>query len=190
MSTGLSDKEDIQRFDAGKFKALIHYIVWRCPDPAKLGSTKLNKILWFSDARADVLRGRSITGATYIREKWGPVPQQIMPVRDQMVRDGLIGISRQPLFDHDQDVFTTEARPDLDLFARDEMQIVDYWIDEVCEKHSAASVSKLSHDYTWEIARIGEVVPFHALRIDRVKRDLTDEQFDRLRSRAKDLGLI
>jgi hypothetical protein len=31
---------DVQ-LDREKFKALIHYICWRCQDPTKLGSVKL-----------------------------------------------------------------------------------------------------------------------------------------------------
>jgi hypothetical protein len=78
-------------FDREKFKSLVHYIIARAGNKPGFGATKLNKVLWFADARLFMLRGKPITGAAYIREKWGPVPQQIMPVRDELVREGHIG---------------------------------------------------------------------------------------------------
>ena len=55
-------------FDREKFKQLVHYVIWNGKRDW-FGATKLNKVLWFADARAYVLTGRPITGATYIREE-------------------------------------------------------------------------------------------------------------------------
>jgi hypothetical protein len=68
-------------FDRDKFKRLVHYIIWKAGKRDWFGATKLNKVLWFSDTRAYALTGAPITGATYVREQWGPVPKAIMPVR-------------------------------------------------------------------------------------------------------------
>jgi hypothetical protein len=81
-------------FDREKFKSLVHYIIARAGNKPGFGATKLNKVLWFADARLFMLRGKPITGAAYIREKWGPVPQQIMPVRDELVKAGAFSRSK------------------------------------------------------------------------------------------------
>jgi hypothetical protein len=48
-----------------------HYVIARC-DPAKLGATKLNKVLWFADViyyrrhgRTEFLRRKAILRANY-----------------------------------------------------------------------------------------------------------------------------
>ena len=49
-------------FDREKFKQLVHYVIWKAGKRDWFGATKLNKVLWFADARAYVLTGRPITG--------------------------------------------------------------------------------------------------------------------------------
>jgi hypothetical protein len=63
-------------FDKDRFKMLVHYACASVDDPSKLGAVKLNKIVWFSDVFAFQELGDSITGATYIKEKFGPIPQK------------------------------------------------------------------------------------------------------------------
>jgi hypothetical protein len=74
-------------FDHDKFKRLVQYIAWKAGRRDWFGATKLNKVLWFADARLFVLRGRPIAGATYLREKFGPVPKQMMPVRAELEQE-------------------------------------------------------------------------------------------------------
>jgi Protein of unknown function (DUF4065) len=81
------------QFDHNKFKALLHYIVWKAGDKDDFGATKLYKVLWFSDARAFQLEGRSITGETYVREKFGPMPRHGLSIIDELEREGAIQVS-------------------------------------------------------------------------------------------------
>src|SRR5438128_11544173 len=67
-------------FNSEKFKTLVLYVIWRTGDVRDFGATKLNKVLWFSDARAFEALGESITGDTYVRQKFGPVPRHITSV--------------------------------------------------------------------------------------------------------------
>ena len=55
-------------FDREKFKTLVVYIAWKAGQRDWFGATKLNKVLWFAEARAFVLHGKPITGATYIQQ--------------------------------------------------------------------------------------------------------------------------
>jgi len=57
-------------FDREKFKTLV-YIAWKAGGRDWFGATKLNKVLWFAEARAFVLHGKPIVGATYIRQNMG-----------------------------------------------------------------------------------------------------------------------
>ncbi len=88
--------------DATKFDNLVHYVCARCQDPSLLGAVKLNKVLWYSDAAAYLALGSSITGATYIKRQFGPVPRDILQARQRLMNKGAI-IERDALyFDYQQ----------------------------------------------------------------------------------------
>lgn len=176
-------------FDHEKFKRLVHYVIWRAGDRDGFGAVKLNKILWFSDARAYMLRGKPITGATYIREKWGPVPRPMMPIREELVRDGVIRVWSDRYFDYASTRFKAVRKPtDLTIFDADEIATVDWWIDHIDKDHSASSASEESHDYAWEIAEMGEELPYHAIFATRMRQP-DDTERDWARRRAKELSL-
>jgi hypothetical protein len=142
--------------------------VWKAGHRKGFGATKLNKVLWYADARAYVLTGRPITGATYIREKYGPVPRPGMPAREELAREGKIRIipARN---EYDNTQFRALEPPDVSFLTEQERESVDYWIKHIDEDHTAASISEQTHDYSWDIAEMGEVIPFHACFATRVR---------------------
>ena len=175
-------------FNKDKFKWLVHYIVWRAGDDDGFGATKLNKVLWFSDARTHTLTGEPITGATYIREKYGPVPRQMMPVQKELEREGTIKITR-PSRDYEHTRFKALIPPIAGQLTSSEFQTVNYWIDHISKAHTARSISDETHeDYSWQIAEMGEELPLNAIRLARIEEP-SGEELERLRKRAKELGL-
>jgi len=173
------------QFDRDKFKQLVHYIAWKAGKRDWFGATKLNKVLWFADARQFVLHGVPITGAIYIREKYGPVPKQMMPIRDELEREGQISVLKEGNLIR----IVASIKPDLSMFKTEELQGVDYWIDHIDKDHTAGSISEESHDYAWEIAKLGEELPLFAILANRI-RDPNDEELEKLRVGAKARGLI
>jgi hypothetical protein len=176
-------------FDREKFKRLVHYVIWRAGGRDGFGAVKLNKVLWFSDARAFMLRGKPITGASYIREKWGPVPRPMLPIRQELEREGAIRVWSDRHFDFPSTRLQALSAPaDLGVFDTDELQTVDWWIEHIDKEHTAASASEASHDYAWEIAEMGEELPYHAIFAIRMRQP-DDTEIEWARRRAKELGL-
>jgi hypothetical protein len=176
-------------FDKEKFKRLVHYVVWRTTKRAGFGATKLNRVLWFAEARAYMLHGKPIAGATYIREKNGPVPRAMMPIRDELVREGKITIKNDRFHNRHITYFESRVRPNMDGFSEEELKIVDWWITHIDEDHTAATISEQSHDYAWEIAKMGEVVPYQAAFAERIRRP-TGKQLEWARAQARRRGLF
>jgi hypothetical protein len=83
--------------DERKMKELILYISQKCADDAKFGATKLNKILYFSDFLAYAYHGSPITGFEYQKLPNGPAPRRLVPVREQLMESGELGIQEVPL---------------------------------------------------------------------------------------------
>ncbi|MCO5057801.1 MAG: Panacea domain-containing protein [Rhizobiaceae bacterium] len=166
----MTDRE----YDRNRLKNLIHYVIWVAGARANFGATKLNKVAWFSDARQFVLTGESITGAPYIREKHGPIPRDGMALREELAREGLIEQWKDRHFNHEGWKFRA-LQPPMNLFTPQEKGTIDYWIKHIDDDHTATSVSDLSHNYGWDIARMGETIPFHSLLSDRIRDPNEDE---------------
>ena len=171
-------------FDKPKFKQLVHYIIWRVGKHDWFGATKLNKVLWFADARAYTFTGQSITGETYTRGEFGPVPKHIMPIRAELEREGTIRITKEGSLT--RIVALVPAYPN--WFSSAELQSIDWWANHIAQDHTAASISEELHDYAWEIAKEGEELPLYAYRVARIKEP-SDEELKRLKDRAKELGI-
>lgn len=177
----------MDHFNREKFKALVLYVVWRTGEVRDFGATKLNKVLWFSDARAFEALGRSVTGETYVRQKFGPVPRHIAAILSELQQEGLVQSWSEPYFDFEVTRYKAHLPPDTSLFSADELGLIDWWIKHVAEEHTATSISEASHDYAWKIARLGEELPFHAFLASRVRQP-RDEELDWARAQADQLG--
>ncbi len=79
--------------------------------------------------------------------------------------------------------------PDVSMFSADELKTVDYWIEHIDKEHTATTISEQSHDYAWDIAPMGEVLPLYAILANRI-REPSEQELGQLRKRAKELGLI
>ena len=117
--------------DRDKLRALVHYVCYRAPSPERLGKTKLNKILYYSDIEAYVALGGPITGETYVKHQYGPVSQHIDEVLEELEKERLIAIaeasgyhvySGQPYM---QWQYVSLRRPDISRFKAEEVAIVE-----------------------------------------------------------------
>jgi hypothetical protein len=156
-------------FDPVKFKHLVHYICDVAPNPRQLGATRLNKILFYSDTQAFLETGSPITGEVYVKQKLGPLPKHIGETLAQLKAEEAVAISEARLaFNVYQDapyrqrMFLSLREPALDAFSAKEIHIVDAFVSEITERHTATSISEESHDLIWEITDFGEEIPYYA----------------------------
>lgn len=175
-------------FDKEKFTALILYVIWKAGDSPGFGATKLNKVLWFSDARSYMLHGKPITGATYIREKFGPVPREFMPIKNEMTHNRQIEAWTDQYYSRPITKFRVLEQPQTGSFTEEERQIVDWWLTHIDEEHTADSISEQSHDYAWEIAEMGEVIPLYAIFANRIRAP-KGKELEWAKAEAERLGL-
>src|SRR5579871_3274000 len=129
------------QFDHDKFKALLHYVVWQAGDRDSFGAVKLYKVLWFSDAREYQLRGTPITGETYVREKYGPVPQHGLSTIDELKRESVISVTKDDYYGKSIRRFHSLRLPDKLSLSDDQRNTVDYWIKHIAADHTAQSIS-------------------------------------------------
>ena len=143
-------------------KDMVHYICAKVDSPNKLGAIKLNKILFFSDSITYLNEGESITGETYIKRQYGPVPKSILPIISELVTNKRIVTRDKKYQGITKREYISLKEPNLKEFFAEEIALIDNIINFVCDGHTAESISDLTHDDIWEMAEIGEEIPLNA----------------------------
>lgn len=148
---------------SGRFKDLVLYISTVLADDETYGSTKLNKILYFSDTEAYRRLGNPVTGAEYQRNHHGPTAREYPPLIGELEREGYITVEKRRIIDHDQDVVrpTGVVVPNMDQFSADERAIVDAHIEEF-RHYTNKEASDESHKRVagWIAMNLFETIPY------------------------------
>jgi hypothetical protein len=152
------------------------------------GVVKLNKLLYRSDFEAFRLIGHSITGATYERQDYGPVARELPRALDALAARGYIQWHHPAKGPYVRDVPGILEAPDLSLFAKEELEIVDRSLDELSE-HGGKSVSEWSHEESagWRLNDNGAEITYESGLIDPTRR-LDSERETLLREFADSLS--
>jgi len=144
-----------------KFKALAHFIMHECRDnPSRLGSTRLNKALWFADTYAYAKNGKSITGDAYVKRPKGPVPKNILKTEDELRRNGKIAV-QEPEFQFDTRKYISLEAPDTQRLTEDELETARIAVRLMCNA-TTTDISESTHNIVWRAAAMGEEIPLYA----------------------------
>ncbi len=144
-----------------KFKALAHYIVHECRDnPGRLGAIRLNKALWKTDVAAFKACGQTVTGDTYVKRGFGPVPKHILATIRELREEGVIAV-QEPEYQYDTRRFVALTAPDEKSLTTYEMQHAQAALASVCGMTANAVIDE-THDIVWDAAVEGEEIPIKA----------------------------
>lgn len=171
-------------------RKLAELIVWAghlmADDPAA-GSTKLNKVLFYSDFIHHRRYGRPITGVEYQKLKNGPAPRRLLPVRNELEERGDIIIRPEPVFLHTIDRAVPQREPNLAIFTASEQEVVIEVI-RLLDTMSGADTSRMSHDeFGWNWVEMGETIPYVTAFAEPLV-EVTDHMRQRAASLAESLG--
>jgi hypothetical protein len=146
-----------------KFVELMLYFSKRGLDEKLvIGSTKLNKLLFFADFRAYAELGAPITGARYFRLEHGPAPRALVPVRQELIDSGDVRFQDRPVDDWN-DVLEPLREPDLSIFSQDELRIAGEIFEEL-RHFNATAASDFSHlkSAGWRVVDDQEDIPYES----------------------------
>lgn len=139
------------------------------------GSTKLNKLLFFSDFVSYQRTGQSISGYAYKAQPEGPMLNGFYGVRDRLEELGEIVVREKDFWGYSQHRTIALRSAEVSKLTSDELNIVNRVIRQ-SEDMSAAQISSASHDFIgWQIVDIGEEIPYHTALIS--ARDLTADEW-------------
>jgi uncharacterized phage-associated protein len=130
----------------------------------QLGAVKLNKILYYSDMLHFAQTGKPITGATYIKRQRGPVPKEIVEAINKLKSAGRLTTSEVSIFDKTRREFGAVDEPSLKIFQHAELKMINDMISYVCG-YNAQEISDISHTVVWEVADMGEELPYESFLV-------------------------
>lgn len=130
----------------------------------KLGTVKLNKILWFFDKFCYDQTGETATGETYIKKPRGPVASHFYDVchtLESSDRLRIKTIGHNPRAEHFEPVEYV-CRHQVSEIGLTQWQqgVLDVLISEICNEHTSRTISRLSHDVVWKAAAMNEPLLF------------------------------
>jgi len=150
-----------KRLAPGKLKAMAHHVI-AGSDPSRLGSIRLNKILWYADTIHYRATGQSMSGETYVKRQYGPVPEHVLRALGKLEEEDAIVIRKRTRFGLPMTDFVSMVDPDPKALTPEETALLDDVREYICTEHTAGSISQMSHDQIWEAANMGERIPLAA----------------------------
>jgi uncharacterized phage-associated protein len=143
-----------------KFKNVLLYILERCAGKPNVGETVLYKLLYFSDFNYYELYEEQLTGASYRKLPFGPVPQKLEIIIKQMIENGQLQRVKTEYFGLPQTRYLPLEKANLTETKASEKEVIDRVIEQMSD-WSAAAISNYSHkDIPWLTSKEGDEIDY------------------------------
>jgi hypothetical protein len=178
-------------FDRDRFEALVLYVAHLRQDDVHFGRTKLAKTLFYTDFGVYLDTGEPLTGATYIREEFGPFPVELTEVEEALEGAGFVKLIREPEDFTEKRILPIKPLPDAmkDRFEGWHLIFAQKQAEDVAATGSARRVSDVSHEHPgWLLAKPQEVIPYEASVLP--QEPPTAAQAERAKELAREHGWL
>lgn len=143
-----------------KFKNVLLYILEHCAGKPNVGETVLYKLLYFSDFNYYELYEEHLTGAQYRKLPFGPVPQRLDSIINQMIENGQLQRVKTDYHGYPQTRYLPLEKADLTQLKASEKEVIDRVIEQMSD-WSAAMISDYAHkDLPWEVTDEGNDISY------------------------------
>jgi transcriptional regulator with XRE-family HTH domain len=154
------ERISVPTLQINKFKNVLLYILERCAGKPNVGETVLFKLLYFSDFNYYELYEEHLTGAKYRKLPYGPVPQKLDIILNQMIDKGQLQRVKTEYHGFPQTRYLPLVKAELTGFKASEKEIIDRVIEQMSD-WSAAAISNYSHkDMPWLASKEGEEINY------------------------------
>lgn len=146
-----------------KFKQVLLYVLSKVGAKPNVGETVLYKLLYFIDFDFYEKFEKQLTGATYIKNHYGPTPVEFKFVIEEMQMRGEIEVVKSKYFQHEQKKYLPRVSPDLTELGAQETAHIDEVLARLSDK-SAMDLSNYSHeDVPWQVHKQGEAISYESV---------------------------
>lgn len=143
-----------------KYKNAILYFIKYCNNQY-LGSTKLNKLLYYLDFISYRDRAEPVTGDVYIHNHYGPTPSASNNILSEMVEDEEIEITKDPFEDSHTMSFAIKKDPDETVFSNEERKLLKSICGEFLDWSTNKIVEQTHLESPWFYSKPFEKVDYN-----------------------------
>ncbi len=143
-----------------KFKQVLLYILEQCAGKPNIGKTVLYKLLYFADFNYYETYEEQMTGATYKKLQYGPIPVELSRFVDAMENKGEIKRIKGEYGGYPQERYIPLVKADLSKLKASEKEIIDKVLTAHSDK-TATEISNYSHeDIPWKATKDKDVIDY------------------------------
>ena len=154
------ERISVPTLNINKFKNVLLYILERCAGKPNVGETVLYKLLYFSDFNYYELYEEHLTGAKYKKLPYGPVPQKLDAIINQMIDANQLQRIKTAFKGYPQKRYLPLEKADLTELKASEKDVIDKVIEQMSD-WSATAISDYSHkDLPWEVTEEGKDISY------------------------------
>jgi transcriptional regulator with XRE-family HTH domain len=156
----IEERISVPNLQVDKFKNVLLYILERCAGKPNVGETVLYKLLYFIDFNYYEIYEEQLTGATYRKLPYGPVPQKLDTIITQMISQNQLQRVKTEYYNLPQTRYLPLVKADLTLLKASEKEVIDRVIEQMSD-WSATAISNYSHkDLPWEVTDEGKDIHY------------------------------
>jgi uncharacterized phage-associated protein len=151
----------IPELQVSKLMNVLMYILECCAGKPNIGETVLNKLLYFCDFNYYEMYEEHLTGARYRKLPFGPVPQKMDAIINQMIEEGLLQRIRTEYHGLPQTRYLPLEKADLTRLSAAEKTVIDHVIQQMSD-WNASQISEYSHkDMPWLATKDGDYISYN-----------------------------
>ena len=145
----------------GKLTNVLLYNLERCAGKPNIGETVLKKLLYFCDFNFYELYEEHLTGARYKKLPYGPVPQKLDTIINQMIDNGKLKRVKTDYHGFPQTRYMPMEKADLMQLSAAEKTVIDNVIQQMSD-WNANKISDYSHkDMPWLATKDGDFISYN-----------------------------
>jgi len=166
-----------QQVNIEMLKEMVMYITEKCKMKDTFAYTHLNKILHYSDMFWYGEHGSSISGETYIKQKFGPISKHIKIVERLLKKDGFMDVKAIPFWNREQKKPISLKSYPYRLLTEQQKQHLNKFIDWLGNKTAAELREYAKTDLSYSILDKGSEIPYDSVYFlkQTKKEDITED---------------
>ena len=160
VSEPLEERISVPTLQIIKFKNVLLYMLERCAGKPNVGETVLYKLLYFSDFNHYEIYEEHLTGALYRKLPYGPVPQKMDTIIQQMIENKQIQRVKTEFHGFPQTRYLPLEKADLTQLKASEKEVIDQVIEQM-GNWTASTISDYSHkDKPWKATENNDIIDY------------------------------
>jgi transcriptional regulator with XRE-family HTH domain len=160
ISKKTEERISVPSLKVEKLKNVVLYILEHCAGKPNVGETVLYKLLYFSDFNYYELYEEQLTGAKYRKLPYGPVPQKLDTIINEMIALNQLKRIQTEYHGFPQTRYLPLEKANLTKLLASEKETIDKVIEQMSD-WSASAISSYSHqDMPWKATKEGEAIDY------------------------------